>query len=103
MDFAAKNAYLAASMKRLLAFAALLLGLSALAAPAQARVYYASADAQIARVERGGGMASMARVTDSAEPRASRARTSRAPGSPATSRPRTVLLPVIMLADRPLE
>lgn len=89
-------------MKRLLALAALLLGLSALIAPAHARVSYAAADAQIERVERG-GVAAMARVADVAEPRGSRARASRDIGSPASGRTRTVLLPVIMLADRPLE
>lgn len=96
------RAYLVASMKRLLALAALLLGLSALIAPAHARVSYASADAQIERVERGGS-AAMARVADVAEPRGSRARTNRELGASASGRTRTVLLPVIMLADRPLE
>jgi len=91
-------------MKRLLALAALLLGLTTLAAPAYARMHYQPRDAEISRLERAGnGVEAIRREAEAAEPRASRAKRNRELGAPATQSPRTVLLPVIMLADRPLE
>lgn len=91
-------------MKRLLALVALMLGLTALAAPAQARLHYEHGGAEITRVERpcNGGEAIRSEASE-AKPRASRAKRNRELGAPAMRNPRTVLLPVIMLADRPLE
>lgn len=91
-------------MKRLLALAALLLGLSAFVAPAHARLYYEAADAQVTRVDKGANaMAAMRREAEEAQPRTSRAKRNRELGAPAGRSPRTVMLPVVMLADRPLE
>lgn len=91
-------------MKRLLALAALLLGLSALVAPAQARLYHAADSTSQSLSDRGPGAAQNLRAaSDSTQPRTSRRKTVRPLGAPESSTPRTVVLPVIMLADRPLE
>ncbi|RVQ68979.1 hypothetical protein EKN06_01820 [Croceicoccus ponticola] len=91
-------------MKRLLAFAALLLGLSALLAPAHARIHYAPHNAEISRVDKvPSGVEAIRLEAEASQPRVSRAKRNRELGAPATRSPRTVLLPVIMLADRPLE
>ncbi|WP_216635527.1 hypothetical protein [Croceicoccus bisphenolivorans] len=104
MDFRPFSAYLVASMKRLLALAALILGLSALVAPAHARLHYDPRDAEVSRVDRTcTGVEAIRRDAEAAQPRTSRAKRNRELGAPASKAPRTVLLPVIMLADRPLE
>lgn len=104
LDFRVGDAYLDASMKRLLALAALLLGLSALVTPASARVYYDARNSEVTRLDKSNtGVESIRRDAEAVKPRTSRAKRNRELGAPAASSPRTVLLPVIMLADRPLE
>ena len=89
-------------MKRFLAYIALMLGLAALVSPAHARLHFEAGRAEISRVDRPAtGIEAIRRDAEETDP--SRARRNRDLGAPATSRPRTVLVPVIMLADRPLE
>lgn len=91
-------------MKRLLAFAALLLGLAALASPAHARVYYSTAQAESPRADRScPGVHDSRHEAEAKSPRTNRERKNRELGTPSGGSTRTVLLPVIMLADRPLE
>jgi len=91
-------------MKRLLALAALLLGLSALVTPAHARLQYEGRNAEISRLDKNcTGAEAIRRDAEAAQPRTARAKRNRELGAPATRSPRTVMLPVIMLADRPLE
>lgn len=104
VDFSGPGAYLVASMKRLLALAALLLGLSALVAPAHARLYPVADSSALTCAEKGNCGVQVARAeADAAQPRSSRKKTVRPMGASGSSAPRTVILPVVMLADRPLE
>ena len=104
VDFGVQRPYLAARMKRFLAYIALMLGLAALVSPAHARLHFEAGRAEISRVDRPAtGIEAIRRNAEETDPSTSRARRNRDLGAPATSRPRTVMVPVIMLADRPLE
>ena len=91
-------------MKRFLAYIALMLGLAALVSPAQARLHYEAGGAEISRVDRpSSGIEAIRRDAEETKPSTSRAKRNRDLGVPATGQSRTVLIPLVMLADRPLE
>lgn len=91
-------------MKRLLAFAALMLGLATLVSPAQARVFYSGERAEVSRVEPCAARTqAVCRENAEDDARSGRSRRSGDGPVPTSRRPRTVLLPTVMLVDRPLE
>lgn len=101
LDAALQKAYLAARMKRLLALLALVLGMTSLVAPAHARMVVSAECSEAAGLQN----APAARPDHrgdavSAECRKKR---NRPLGKPFTGTFRTVVLPTVMLVDRPLE
>ena len=101
LDAALRKAYLAARMKRLLALFALVLGMTYVVAPAHARVtvsaecsepagHYNTPSTQPAH--RGEAVSAKARQ-----------QRNRQLGKPCAATVRTIVLPAVMLVDRPLE
>jgi len=91
-------------MKRLLAFAALILGLAALTAPVQARIFAHAKQSEISRVERPCESTQMVRrQSDKAGPVMGGSCRGSDTGKSSSRGSRTVILPTIMLVDRPLE
>ncbi|MBB3990837.1 hypothetical protein [Croceicoccus naphthovorans] len=91
-------------MKRIFALAALWLGLAALVAPGQARMGYLGEAAEITRENRSGAhIQNVRREAEASETLSSRANRSGAFETQGARRTVTIVLPVVMLADRPLE
>ena len=101
LDAAVQKAYLAARMKRLLALLVLVLGMTSLVAPAHARIGVIAECSESA----GHQNASAARSDHRGEAVATECRKKRArsSGKPFTGTFRTIVLPTVMLVDRPLE
>lgn len=90
-------------MRRIVAHLALMLGLAALIAPAQARVFYEASATQVSRVDRSCSASAARSEAEEAKPRTSRARKNRELGTPPMRQPQTVLLPPIFMSDCPRE
>ena len=101
LDAGSNNAYLTARMKRLLALFALVLGMTSLVAPAHARVTVSAECSESS----GHQNTAAARSDQSGKSIATKLRQRRARelGAPPSRSVRTVLMPTVMLVDRPLE
>ena len=101
LDEARNSAYLAVRMKRLLALFALVLGMTYLVAPAHARVTVSAECSESS----GQHNAPSARSIQSERSIATKLRQRRARelGTPRARTVHTVLMPTVMLVDRPLE
>lgn len=101
LDGGAAKFYLVANMKRLLALFALVLGMAYLAVPAHARMTV-SAECSEASGDQHAPAARADRHGEAAAARRQKQR-DRQLGKPELSTFRTVILPTVMLVDRPLE